>query len=138
VPETKKSELDDLEGLRKALDQERATNEKLREELRGLRKEEGEKKEKKIRARDAIDTLTDECNKLSKGFLYASLESIKLTADVTRTFIDKTYERNSPEKRDTVFKQVSALPWDMTEAFFDALEESARIPGKTLDKFYGE
>ena len=92
--------------------------------------------ELRARGRDTANNITEECNRLSRAFLYAGLETIKQTADVTSTFVDRTYERNNEKGRDSAFKQMTSLPWDMTEAFFDALDESVKSSKKIIDKFY--
>jgi predicted nucleic acid-binding Zn-ribbon protein len=123
------------------LEKERAKTEALRTKLGDSKRSEraegnDKKKEAQERVRKTADSVANECNTLSRGVLYAGLEAIGLAADVTRTFVSETYNRNAATKRDTVFKQVVGLPWDMTEAFLDAFDESVSIPGKVVDKFY--
>src|SRR5260370_24900685 len=90
----------------------------------------------RARERDALNTVTDECSRQSRAFLYAGLESVKQMGDVMSTFVDKTYERNDAKRKDSAFKQMASLPWDMTEAFFDAVDESVNSSEKVIDKFY--
>jgi cell division septum initiation protein DivIVA len=139
------SEIIDIEDLRKQikaleedLRRERVQSETLRHQLAAApRSEKSEPKEdRKVRVKEAADKAVDDINKITKGFLYANLESLALTADVTRKFVDKTYERNTGDKRDTTFKQIVSLPFDMTEALFDALDDAVKVPGKVVDKFY--
>lgn len=87
---------------------------------------------------DIAKKARDEFNKISLGFFYAGLESIKVTAEMTETFVTKTYELNSPskEKRDTVTKRIAALPADMMEASIKVLEDSIDKSGQIVDKFY--
>ena|SRR6267143_796927 len=96
----------------------------------------GEAPTVRARGRDTLNTITDECSRLSRAFLYAGLEAVKQTADVTTTFVDRTYERNDAKRTDSAFKQMTSLPWDMTEAFFDAVDESVNTSEKVIDKFY--
>jgi hypothetical protein len=127
MAELKKSEQDELNELRERV-------KALEAELKAS----GEKKEAKAERRglgDMLEESTDQANRLSMGFLYAGLESMAVAADITKAFIDKTYERNSPEKRDSVLTRMSYLPWDMTEASVDALDKSIDMTDRIVNKF---
>jgi hypothetical protein len=95
-----------------------------------------EKEESK--ARHAARSVGDEIGRLTRGLVYAGLESMAVTADATRFFVDKVSERNKGEKRDTTGKQMSSLPWDMGSAFVDTLDEYASKNRKVVDRFYDE
>ena len=116
----------------------------LREKVKSLEaelKKEREKKAKKeeeeeeSRLTDTLETSRDEFSKLYRAGFYAGLEWLSLAADMTRTFIDKVYERNSPEKRDTVTERITHLPVDMVEAFVDALDDTVEKADRVVDKF---
>ncbi len=97
------------------------------------------------KVRDAASDMTDiarkardEFNRFSLGFFYAGLESLKVAAEMTQSFVSKAYELNSPdkEKRDTITKRITALPVDIMEASLHAMEHSIDKSGKIVDKFY--
>lgn len=87
---------------------------------------------------DIAKKARDEFNRMSLGFFYAGLESLKVAAEMTQSFVSKAYELNAPdtEKRDTVTKRITALPVDIMEASLHALEHSIDKSGKIVDKFY--
>lgn len=84
---------------------------------------------------DTLERAAEEFGKLSRGFIYAGLESIAITANLARSFVDKTAERNDAEKRDSKTKQITSLPVDMTGAFLDVLDDSVDEIEKVVDKF---
>src|SRR6478672_12776064 len=49
----------------------------------------------------AFEKFNEEMARLTRGFLFAGLEAMKLSARVTKEFVDKTSERSSPERHDT-------------------------------------
>jgi len=82
---------------------------------------------------DFLKDTTDVFSKLSMGFIFAGLESLSVAADMTQTFVEQTQARN--EKRDTVVKQVSYLPWDLSRASIDTLDKTVSMSSRVLDKF---
>jgi hypothetical protein len=132
MADSKKTEVDEIAELRERV-------KLLESELAKERDKGGTKaKDKGGKGRtlgDVLQTTADEVNKFSLGLCFAGLESIRLTADYTRDFIDKTTELNKGEKRDTVAKKLLYLPLDLGEGMFDALDKSTEMPGKLVDKF---
>jgi chromosome segregation ATPase len=129
MPEVKKTELDELTELRERV-------KALEEDLQKERAAKDKAKEDKTALTDSMEKLADEFSRLSRGIFFAGMESLALTADMTRTFVDKTAERNTPERRDTISKLVTNLPVDVTRSFFDALDEYVDKSEKVVDKFY--
>ena len=119
------NELAELRGRIKALETE-------------LQQEREKKKDTKEKEReslsDNLEKTWDEFNKLSRGFFFAGLESLSVAADVTKTFVDKTTQRN--DKRETLTGTMTNLPVDVTEGFLDAMDQSIDKTGKIVDRFY--
>ncbi len=97
-------------------------------------KQKGQKEEEKHSKKEILEKIPDEIRKLSRGFIFAGLESLSITADMTRNFVDETIKRNSSEKRDTSCK-LTDLHNDMTDALFDTLDKSINKTEKIVDKF---
>ena len=84
----------------------------------------------------ALGDLSDEFTKLSRAFIFAGLESMAVMGDLVRIFVEKTQERNSSEKRDSATSQLLNLPWDMTAATVDTLDQSAGKMAGIVDEFH--
>ncbi len=88
-------------------------------------------------ARDAMEAATDQVSRLFRGFFFAGLESISVTADLAKEFVDKASDRNRNDKkdRDTLTKQLTYLPIDIAEASMDVLDSSIDKTDQIVDKF---
>jgi hypothetical protein len=128
MADSKKTEVEEIAELRervKSLEVELAKEHDKKEKKKGKDRSWG----------DVFESASDEISKLSLGFLFAGIESIGLTADYTRAFVDKTADLNKATKRDTITKKLVYLPLDMGEGLFHAIDRSTEMPGKLVDKF---
>ncbi len=111
----------------------------LEEELRHERRERrrGAKGER-TELTNALDKLTDEANRMTRGLFFAGMEAIAVSADMARTFVDRTNARSTRDRRDTVTNMMTDLPVDMAKGMVDALEDGIDSSEKVVDKFYAK
>jgi hypothetical protein len=128
MPETKAELADEVEELR---DRIKALEEDLKKERHDKRKDKGE-------VTGSLEKLTDEMNRLTRGLFFAGMEAIAVSANMTRTFVDKVDARSTPERRDTMTKTLTDLPVDASKGFLDALECGMDDSEKVIDKFYAK
>lgn len=122
MAQAQRAEQDELKELRERVV---ALEEELKEE-RGKKSEEDED-------REVFEKTRDEVNKLFRGFFYAGLESLAVTADMTRSFVDKASKRN--DKHDKLSESINNLPRDSYEGLLDAIDDTVDKTTSIIDKF---
>jgi hypothetical protein len=127
-------EPDDVAELRERV---RMLEEELRNERRSRRKaQKGERDRAELT--NALEKLTDEFNRVTRGMLFAGMEALAVSADMTRAFVDRTNARSTRERRDTMTNMMTDLPVDMANGMVDALEEGIDSSERVVDKFYAK
>ena len=99
-------------------------------------KQKGQKEEEKHSKKEILEKIPDEIRKLSRGFIFAGLESLSITADMTRNFVDEMTKRDDSNKADKLEDKLKDIPKNMTDAFFETLDKSIDEEKKIIDKFY--
>jgi seryl-tRNA synthetase len=114
----------------------------LRERIRVLEEDlkHAKHKDKKDRAdlTDTVDKLADQMNKLTRGVVFAAMEALSVSADMTKEFVQRTDARSTPERRDTWAKLMTDFPMDMSKGMVDALKSGVDDTEKVIDKFYAK
>ena len=87
---------------------------------------------------DAMDKLTEQMNKLTRGLVFAAMEAVAVSADMTKEFVERTDARSTPDRRDTLSKLMTDLPVDMSKGMVDALKSGVSDTEKVVDKFYAK
>ncbi len=99
-------------------------------------KQKDQKNEEKISKKEILEKIPEEIRKLSNALIFAGLESLSVTADITRTFVDEMTKRDDSNKSDKLEDKLKDIPKDMTDAFFETLDKSIDEEKKIIDKFY--
>ena len=86
---------------------------------------------------DVKDSHMDAVTRIFRGFTIAAIEAARLTGDTVSSFAGDVIDRN--KKRDdgnrTVRKITCRLPEDFLDGLSTAIDDFARIPSKTADRY---
>jgi hypothetical protein len=89
-----------------------------------------------------MSDVAEEFGRLARGFVFAGLEMMSVSADLANTFVNKTKERNDDSEENKADQnsaiRLASLPIDMTRAFFDTVGEYSACPKRVVDKFNSE
>ncbi|GAX59168.1 hypothetical protein SCALIN_C01_0099 [Candidatus Scalindua japonica] len=98
-------------------------------------KQKSQKCEEEHSKKDILEKIPEEARKLSHGFIFAGLESLSVTADMARTFVDEMSKKDDSSKSDKLQDRLKDLPKNMVDAFFETLDKSIDKTEKVVDKF---
>lgn len=94
-----------------------------------------QKDDEKHSKKEILERIPEEIRKLSHGFVFAGLESLSVTADMTRIFVDEINKRDSSRKSDNLGERLKDLPKNLTDALFETLDKSIDKTERIVDKF---
>src|SRR6266436_6478656 len=150
--ESKTAETESTGDLQPEIARLRARVEELQAELarrprRGHERDSEQQRESSGVARDLPERAFDEGRKLFRGLALASVEQLRLAADLVSQLGEEVLSRNRAdrvqgrhEKRAsepiTPASLVSDLPRDFFAGVNSIIDESLMIPGKVVEKFY--
>jgi len=111
-----------------------------------IRRLEGRLKNAKVRDEHSVDEATeiarelpnralDELTRLTRGIVGASIEQIKISAEMLDDFATELGERNSPVQRASAQTVVGNLPRDVFAGVVKAIDRSLSFPSRTIQSF---
>jgi methionine-rich copper-binding protein CopC len=88
------------------------------------------------RATDTLNRTTEEGRRLLRGLTLASLEPLRVAADVFGSFVDDVYSRNRASVDAPVQDLVTNLPGDIYNGFVNAVSRTFDVVPNTIDTFH--
>ncbi len=99
-------------------------------------KQKNQDHEEKRSKKEILEKIPEEIRKLSHGFIFAGLESLSVTADMTCTFVNEMTKQEDSKKSEKIEDRLKNIPKNLSDAFFETLDKSIDNEKKVVDKFY--
>lgn len=132
MAETKKSS----DKSEKEVEQLRKRVKELEEELsRRTSEEESTHQKLADSIKQASRRTTEEYGKLTRAYLMAYIEGLRLAGNALTSFADEVTQRNQPEAESSAADLTKKLPKDIYSGYVKAVEQLVDIPGRTIDQF---